>query len=77
MNLLLSLPPSPSNIYTGKDFLTSHAVDQVEISSLLIVIVKLFLALGICVISNSYIVLHPCTDYVLISCSRLPAASNI
>ena len=78
MNLLLSLPPSPSNIYTGKDFLTSHAVDQVEISSLLIVIVKLFLALGICVFSkSSYIVLHPCTDYVLISCSRLPAASNI
>ena len=40
-------------------------------------IVKLLLALGICVFSNSYIVLHPCTDYVLISCSRLPAASNI
>ena len=40
-------------------------------------IVKLLLALGICVISDCYIVLHPCTDYVLISCSRLPAASNI
>ena len=39
--------------------------------------VKLFLALGICVFSDSYIVLHPRTDYVLISCSRLPAASNI
>ena len=37
MNPPHSLPPSPSNIYTGKDFLTSHAVDQVEISSLLIV----------------------------------------
>ena len=33
----LSLPPSPSNIYTGKDFLTSHAVDQVDDSSLFIV----------------------------------------
>ena len=32
-------------------------------------IVKLLLALGICVFSDSYIVLHPCTDYVLISCS--------
>ena len=37
MNPPHSLPPSPSNIYTGKDFLASHAVDQVEISSLLIV----------------------------------------
>ena len=37
MNPPHSLPPSPSNIYTGKDFLTSYAVDQVEISSLLFV----------------------------------------
>ena len=58
MNPLLSLPPSPSNIYTGKDFLTSHAVDQVEISSFCsLSMAKLLLALGICVFSDSYIAL--------------------
>ena len=78
MNPPHSLPPSPSNIYTGKDFLTSHAVDQVEISSLLIVNSQAAPgAWYLRIFSNSYIVLHPCTDYVLISCSRLPAASNI
>ena len=61
----------------AKIFLPHMLLIKLTIPLCSLSIVKLFLALGICVFSDSYIVLHPCTDYVLISCSRLPAASNI
>ena len=77
--ILFSLSLLLHQIFTlAKIFLPHMLLIKLRFPLCSLPIVKLFLALGICVFSkSSYIVLHPCTDYVLISCSRLPAASNI